>query len=119
MATAQIAPTNRARAQRKGILVELGATALVVFALTISLVGFHIKDVSGGISLELRIVDVLSAVLIAIVGRGWLILMRFGYDRIVTVTAGLVAVVLVVSLIFGGEGVRGVTLDQRSRTRAP
>lgn len=106
MATASIAPTKRARAQRKGILIELGATALVVFALTISLVGFHIKDVSGGIALDLRIVDVISAVLIAIVGRGWLILMRFGQYRIVTATAGLVAAILIVSLIFGGAGVQ-------------
>ena len=48
-------------ADRKGILIELGGTALVVFALTISLVGFHIKDISGGIALDLRIVDVVSA----------------------------------------------------------
>ena len=101
MATANIAP-----ARRKSILIELGATALVVFVLTISLVGFHIKDVSGGISLDLRIIDVLSAVLIAIVGRGWLILMRFGQYRIVTITAGVVAAVLIVSLLFGGAGVQ-------------
>ncbi len=97
---------NIAPAERRGILIELGATALVVFALTVSLVGFHIKDVSGGIALELRILDVVSAVAIAVIVRGWLILMRHGRTRIVTASAGAVAAVLVVSLLFGGAGVQ-------------
>jgi len=93
-------------ADRRSILIELGGTALVVFALTISLVGFHIKDISGGITLDLRIVDVVSAVAIALVVRGWLILMRHGHYRVVAVSAAAVAVLLVVSLLFGGAGVQ-------------
>lgn len=91
---------------RRGILIELGGTALVVFALTVSLVGFHIKDISGGIALDLRFVDVASAVAIAIVVRGWLILMRHGHHRVVAASAAAVAAVLVVSLLFGGAGVQ-------------
>ena len=102
---ANIAPAGRP-VDRRGILIELGGTALVVFALTISLVGFHIKDISGGITLDLRIVDVVSAVAIALVVRGWLILMRHGHYRVVTVSAAAVAVLLVVSLLFGGAGVQ-------------
>jgi len=98
---ASIAP-----ARRKGILIELGATALVVFALTISLVGFHIKDVPGGISLDLRFIDVVSAVIIAVIGRGWLILMRHGQYRWVSATAAAAAIILIGSLIFGGAGVQ-------------
>ena len=97
---------NIAPASRRGILIELGGTALVVFALTVSLVGFHIKDISGGITLDLRFVDVVSAVVIAIVVRGWLILMRHGYHRVVAIFAAAVAVLLVVSLLFGGAGVQ-------------
>ncbi len=93
---------DRALVRRRGILIELGATALVVFALTISLVGFHIKDVSGGLSLELRYIDVMSAVIIAIIGRGWLILVRHGHYWWVSVTATLTATILIGSLIFGG-----------------
>ena len=93
-------------AERKGILIELGGTALVVFALTVSLVGFHIKDISGGIALDLRFVDVVSAAVIAVVVRGWMILMRHGHRRIVTVSAAAVAALLVVSLLFDGAGVQ-------------
>ena len=102
---ANIAPPRRP-VDRRGILIELGGTALVVFALTISLVGFHIKDISGGIALDLRIVDVVSAVVIAVIVRGWMILMRHGHYRVVTISAGAVAVILVVSLLFGGAGVQ-------------
>jgi branched-chain amino acid transport system permease protein len=91
----------------KSIVKELGATALIVGALTVTVVGFHIKDVPGGIALETRFVDVLSAIVIGMIGRGWLILLRERRPSAVFFTALPVAVLLIIALL--SETLLGVT----------
>lgn len=82
------------------IIIELAATALVVAALTITLVGFHVKDVPGGFDLVTRFGDVLAAVIIAVIGRCWLIGLREGYPWLVVLTALPAAVILILALLF-------------------
>ncbi len=93
----------------RSIVKELAATALIVGALTITMVGFHIKDIPGGIALETRLFDVVSAIIAAVIGRGWLILARQGRPLVVAATALPVTVLLLVGLLsqtlFGPAGV--------------
>jgi len=58
------------------ILKEAGFTALVVFGLTVGLVGFKTEDVPGGVDIVLRFGSVAVAVVIAFFGRIVLILLR-------------------------------------------
>jgi branched-chain amino acid transport system permease protein len=74
--------TQELRAPRKldyaMLFKEAGAVAAVVFALTLSLVGFRTTDVPGGIDILLRFDDVFAATLLAFLGRAALILLREG-----------------------------------------
>ncbi len=92
----------------RSIVKELGVTALIIGALTLTVVGFHIKDIPGGISLETRLMDVLAAVIVGVVGRGWLILLRHGRPVPVYATAFPIAALLLVGLLsetlFGAGG---------------
>ena len=81
------------------VFIELAATALVVGALSITLVGFHVKDVPGGFDLVTRFWDVLSAVVIGVVGRAWLIGLREDRPRPVALTATPVAAILLLALL--------------------
>jgi branched-chain amino acid transport system permease protein len=60
--------------QRLGL--EILITGLIVFALALSMVGLHVKDVPGGVALEARAWDVVVAAVIAMLGRLALILLR-------------------------------------------
>jgi branched-chain amino acid transport system permease protein len=92
----------------RAILKELGATALVVGALTVTMVGFDIKDVPGGIALQTRFMDVVSAIVVGVIGRGWLILLRERRPRPVVYTALPLFVLLLIALLsitlFGPPG---------------
>lgn len=81
------------------IVKELIGVALIMAALSIQMVGYSIKDVSGGVVLEGRFVDVLAAVVIAVVGRVWQILLRYGHRGPVLVSAGAVALALIAALL--------------------
>ncbi len=83
----------------RSILKELGFTALIIGALTVTVVGFHIKDVSGGISLGTRMLDVISAIVVGVIGRGWLILLRVGRPALVYMTAVPIVVLLLIGLL--------------------
>ena len=58
------------------MLKEGGATAVVVFALTIGLVAFKTLDVPGGIGIETRFADVAMCMALAFFGRIALVLLR-------------------------------------------
>ncbi len=81
------------------VVIELGFTALIIGAMSITLVGFHVKDVPGGFDLVTRFWDVLASIIIGVVGRGWLIAMREGRPRVVAVTATPVAAILLLALL--------------------
>lgn len=80
------------------VFIELAATALIVGALSITLVGFHVKDVPGGFDLVTRFWDVLAAIVIGVVGRAWLIALREGYPSSVALTATPITVFLILAL---------------------
>jgi branched-chain amino acid transport system permease protein len=81
------------------MLKEAGLTALVVFLLTIGLVGFDIRDVSGGIELQTRFADVAVVTALGFLGRLVLIVHRQGHYRLViAITAPLAALLLVLLL---------------------
>ena len=86
---------------------EAGATALIVFALTFSLVGFKTEDVPGGLDIVTRFDAVLVATFLAFMGRVALVLLRQGRPLSVLVTALPVAVILIAALLsevlFGAE----------------
>ncbi len=99
------------------IFIELAATALIVAALSITLVGFHVKDVPGGFDVVTRFWDVLAAVVIAVVGRGWLIGLREGVPFPVAVTATPIAGILLLALI--SDWLFGGTLSETLRPILP
>jgi branched-chain amino acid transport system permease protein len=78
---------------------EAGATALIVFALTFSLVGFKTEDVPGGLDIVTRFDDVLVATFLAFMGRVGLVLLRQGRSFPVLATALPVAVILIAALL--------------------
>jgi branched-chain amino acid transport system permease protein len=90
------------------MLKEAGLTALVVFALAFSLVGFETLDVPGGIAINTRFVDVFFACLFAFAGRLGLILLRNGRPAPVALVALPFAILVVVALLsetlFGEAG---------------
>ncbi len=83
----------------RGMLKEAAATAFVVFALTVSLVGFEVLDVPGGIDFNTRFDDVAVAVVLAFLGRVGLVLLREGRPMPVLIGAGPLAVVLFLALL--------------------
>lgn len=73
-----------------GAFKESALVAGAVLALSVGLVGFHIRDVTGGLAIELRYSDVIAATISAFLGRLGLVLLR--EDRLVPVlVAGLAA----------------------------
>lgn len=88
-------------------LKEAGLTAFVVLALAFPLVGFHIKDVSGGIDLVTRFDDVVLAGVFGFLGRMALIGLRENHPRLVlagsVVVGGFLLVILLAEQIFGGD----------------
>jgi branched-chain amino acid transport system permease protein len=88
--------------------MEAGATALLVFALTVALVGLEVVDAPGRLELTTRFYDVGVLVVFAFVGRVGIILLRQGHHRIVALGAGVIAAALFVTLglaHFGGPSV--------------
>src|SRR5690606_31427385 len=89
------------------MLKEAAGTALVVFALSVALVGVGTYDVPGGIAYRLRFDDVAVAVALAFFGRIALALLRNGRATPVFVGAGLLTVALFVldlaETLFGPE----------------
>jgi branched-chain amino acid transport system permease protein len=89
------------------VLKEAGITALVIFALTIGLVGFETRDVPGGIDINTRFGDVAAAVAFGFLGRLALILLREHRPLPVLGLAPLFAaamlVVLLSETLFGPE----------------
>ena len=78
---------------------EAGATALIIFALTFSLVGFKSEDVPGGLAIITRFDNVLVATFLAFVGRvGW-VLLRQGHPIPVLVIAVPVTAILTTALL--------------------
>ena len=93
---------------------EASITALVVFALAISLVGFQILDVPGGLAIRTRFVDVGVVMVLAFFGRVALILLREHRPQPVLIVAPILAVLMLVLLLsetfFGAE--TGVVLKK-------
>ena len=105
---AQARRSTDARAIKMPALIkELAFVALIVAALTVTLVGFHIEDVPGGVALKTRLWDVVVAALIAVAGRLALILLRIHRPApVFAVTAplaGLMLVGLLSESFFGAE----------------
>ncbi len=86
---------------------EAGATALIIFALAFSLVGFKTEDVPGGLDIVTRFDAVLVATFLAFMGRVGLVLLRQGRPFPVLVTALPVTAILIAALLsktlFGAE----------------
>jgi branched-chain amino acid transport system permease protein len=78
---------------------EAGLTAVVLFLLTVGLVGFDIHDVSGGIELQTRFSDVAIVTAIGFLGRLLLILQRQGHFRLVIAISAPLAAILLILLL--------------------
>ena len=63
----------------RAALIEAAITAGIVFLLTVTLVGIHIANVPGGLSILTRFPDVAAAVILAFVGRIGIVLIREGW----------------------------------------
>ncbi len=113
MAVQQSSPANDAGSIAK----ELIGVTLIVAALSVQMVGLVIKDVPGGVALEGRFADVLAAVIIAVLGRIWQILLR--YDRRVPVMlmSGGVTIALIAMLL--GETLFGAATGQSIKRVLP
>ncbi|MDP6390061.1 MAG: high-affinity branched-chain amino acid ABC transporter permease LivM [Alphaproteobacteria bacterium] len=83
------------------MLKEAGATAVVVFALTIGLVAFKTLDVPGGIGIETRFADVAMCMALAFFGRIALVLLREHRPYPVMAVALTFAIILTASLLSG------------------
>lgn len=98
----EIRPLNVAAMVR-----EASITALVVFALAISLVGFVTLDATGGLAIQTRFVDVAVVMVIAFVGRVALILLRENRPKPVLIGAPVLIAAMLVLLLsetfFGAE----------------
>ena len=88
------------------MLKEAGVTAFVMFALTVGMVGFEIRDVPGGVALYTRFADVAVVVAFAFIGRIALVLLREHRPVPVLWVGALFTAITVVLLlakpIFGG-----------------
>ena len=80
------------------LLRECGLTALVVLALGVTLVGFRVADVPGGLDILTRFDDVAVAVVYAFFGRMALVLLRWGVPLPVLAGAGAFSLVSLVLL---------------------
>ena len=78
---------------------ELAATALIMLALTIGLVGFKMEDISGGTILITRFGAVASVIVLALLGRFALILLRNGRPGLVVAGATPLGIVFLVAMI--------------------
>ena len=85
---------------------EIGATFLVVIALSVGLVGFKTVDVSGGIDIQVRAWDVFFAALITAVGRLGLALLR-EHRPLPVALVGLPFASLLTLMVFA-DGVAGL-----------
>lgn len=89
------------------LLKEAGATALVIFALTIGLVGFETRDVPGGIDINTRFDDVAAIVVFGFLMRIGLVLLRWHRPLPVLIVAPVVAAAMLLVLLaeaFFGAG---------------
>ncbi|MDJ0948715.1 MAG: high-affinity branched-chain amino acid ABC transporter permease LivM [Alphaproteobacteria bacterium] len=98
----------KGRLDTVAMLKEAGLTALVMFALTVGLVGFEVRDIPGGLALFTRFDDVAVAVLLGFFGRMALFLLREGHPRPVAIIGGplvlLLVLVLAADVWFTGAG---------------
>ncbi len=85
------------------ILKEGALTAAIVFALTISVVGFRTTDVPGGVDVITRFHEVAFATVVAFAGRVLLILLRSGRPLPVLVCALPFAIALIGALVYHDE----------------
>lgn len=92
------------------LIKEAGLVAAVVFALAISLVGFKVEDVPGGLDIVVRFGDVITVTAIGFLGRLALILLREGRPLPVLVITVPVGVALLALLIGSGVGETGTAL---------
>ncbi len=79
---------------------EAGLTALVVFGLSLALVGIRTIDVPGGVGVATRFSDLAAATVLAFLGRIVLVLLREGRPFLVLVTAGPFSLFLLL-VVFG------------------
>ncbi|MCP4330801.1 MAG: high-affinity branched-chain amino acid ABC transporter permease LivM [Alphaproteobacteria bacterium] len=96
---AELALPGHRRFDSAAALKEAGLTAFVICALAFPLVGFHIKDVPGGMELATRFVDVLTAGVFGFLGRLALIGLRENRPFMVLVGSAVVAAYLVLILL--------------------
>lgn len=92
------------------VLKEAAIIAGVVFALALSLVGFKVEDIPGGLGVVFRFTDVLIVTVIAFLGRLALILLREGHPGPVAITCLPLGIALIVVLVLSGttEAVSGL-----------
>ena len=81
------------------IIKESGGTALIVFALAFTMVGFRTVDVPGGLEIVTRFADVAMAAVLGFLGRTLLILQRHGRPLPVLIAAGAFSVLVAISLV--------------------
>ncbi len=106
----------------RALLIEAGITAGIVFMLSITLVGIHIANVTGGLAILTRFADVVAAVVLAFVGRVGIVLIREG-QPIPVLIGGVAAAILglfvppmsligpIFSALTGGEWTPSVMLQ--------
>ncbi|MDH3281471.1 MAG: high-affinity branched-chain amino acid ABC transporter permease LivM [Gammaproteobacteria bacterium] len=87
-----------------GLLKEAGLVALVVFGLSISLVGFKTQDVPGGLDVITRFGEVAAATLIAFFGRLAVALLQDKQPLPVLIGAAFAALALIG--LYGAEWIR-------------
>ena len=78
---------------------ELAATALIMLALTIGLVGFKMEDISGGTILVTRFGAVAAVIVLAVLGRYALILLRHGRPGLVVAGATPLGIVFLLAIV--------------------
>ncbi|MGB0749908.1 MAG: high-affinity branched-chain amino acid ABC transporter permease LivM [Magnetospiraceae bacterium] len=86
------------------LIKESGLAALVMLGLTLTMIGFHISDISGGVALNYRLVDVAIVVVLTFIVRLCLLLEREGQPWPVTIVGFVGGALLLVGLIFGVTG---------------
>ncbi len=76
------------------MMKEAGLTALVVFGLSVGLVGLKAEDVSGGLAIITRFDDVALVVILAFIGRICMVLLRINRPLPVLIAALPISLIL-------------------------
>ena len=114
---AEVFASARAPLDIRALLLEAAATSLIVFALTIGLVGFKILDVPGGLAIETRFVDVAICMVFAFIGRIGVVLLR--EERPYPVFAVSITGAIILSVALLSEPILGSSASAQFKSFLP